>query len=102
MTPEGKVKKKVKEILTKLGVYWVMPIGTIYSRNGVPDFLCCFNGQFIAIETKAGNGKPTKLQEYEMSRIEDAGGISIVINEANVNGLEDMIRVYGQQSNSCK
>ena len=100
MTPEGKVKKRVKEILTKMGAYWTMPIGSVFSRNGVPDFLCCYHGWFVAIETKAGSGKTTKLQDYELARIKEAGGISIVINETNIDILEDLIRVCSERPDS--
>jgi hypothetical protein len=30
-----------------------MPIGTGYGNSGVPDFLVCHGGEFLAIEAKA-------------------------------------------------
>ncbi len=33
MTPEGKVKKRVKEILKEAGAYWTMPLGTGFSSS---------------------------------------------------------------------
>lgn len=91
MTPEGKVKAKVKKLLTERGAFWYMPMGTaIYSRKGIPDFLVCYKGYFIAIETKAGNNKPSKLQEHEMGNIFKALGTALVINEDN---MQDIIRV---------
>ena len=53
-TPEAKVKAKIKAILKEHNVYYAMPIGTGYGNSGVPDFLCCVNGKFVAIEAKAG------------------------------------------------
>ena len=41
MTPEGAVKKRVKEILKDLGAWYAMPMGTGYGHSGVPDFLVC-------------------------------------------------------------
>jgi len=80
-TPESKVKAKIKAILKEHGVYYAMPIGTGYGNSGVPDFLCCLNGEFLAIEAKAGKGKTTALQDKHLADIEKAGGRAIVINE---------------------
>ena len=87
-TPEAKVKAKIKKILEENGVYYAMPIGTGYGRSGVPDFLCCVDGKFLAIEAKATDkDKPTALQMREMKRIEEAGGETIVIYAENVDKL---------------
>ena len=48
-TPEAKVKAKIKALLKNYGVYYAMPIGTGYGNAGVPDFLCCAGGHFLAI-----------------------------------------------------
>ena len=86
-TPESKVKAKIKAILKAHGVYYAMPIGTGYGNAGVPDFLCCFNGRFLAIEAKANGGKTTALQDKNLRDIENAGGITCVLNEDNVSAL---------------
>lgn len=83
-TPEVKVKQKVKAVLKNLGAYYVMPVTGGYGRSGAPDFLVCYKGRFIGIECKAGNNKPTALQEKNLREIEDAGGSSLVIDEGNV------------------
>jgi pantoate kinase len=80
-TPEAKVKEKIKKILKAHGAYFAMPMGTGYGNSGVPDFLVCLNGEFLAIEAKAGKGIPTALQEKNMRDIEKAGGRVLVINE---------------------
>ncbi len=84
--PEAAVKRKVTAQLTSLGVYYFFPATAGYGRSGVPDIVACVPpaGLFVAIECKAGKGKPTALQELEMQRIRDAGGTAIVVNEANV------------------
>ena len=88
MTPEGKVKEKIKAILKERGAYYAMPIGTGFGNSGVPDFLVCLNGEFLAIEAKAGKGKPTALQEKNMRDIEAAGGLTLVVNETNIEDLK--------------
>lgn len=80
-TPESKVKSKIKEMLKEHGVYYAMPIGTGYGSSGVPDFLCCVNGQFLAIEAKAGKGKTTALQDKNLRNIEAAGGRALVVSD---------------------
>lgn len=37
-TPEALVKKKIKKILETHGVYYAMPVGSMYGNAGVPDF----------------------------------------------------------------
>jgi pantoate kinase len=80
-TPEKLVKEKIKKILKEHGAWYAMPMGTGYGNSGVPDFLCCVNGKFLAIEAKAGKGIPTALQEKNMRDIEKAGGRALVVNE---------------------
>lgn len=89
MTPEAKVKKRIKEVLHELGAWYAMPMGTGYGRSGVPDFLVCLDGVFIAIEAKAGKGTTTALQERELKRIGEAGGVALVVYE---DGLDTLAR----------
>jgi pantoate kinase len=65
-----------------------MPIGTGYGNSGVPDFLICHKGRFIAVEAKAGTNKPTALQELHLEKIRARGGIALVINETNLDALK--------------
>ena len=90
-TPEAKVKKQIRKILDAHGVYYAMPIGTGYGNSGVPDFLICSGGRFIAVEAKAGTNKPTALQEMHLDRIRAKGGIALVINETNMHQLKEVL-----------
>ena len=96
-TPESKVKAKIKAILKEHGVYYAMPIGTGYGNAGVPDFLCCFNGRFLAIEAKANGGVTTALQNKNLRDIENAGGITCVINEDNVSALGGYLKLMQEK-----
>lgn len=87
-TPEGKVKKAVRQVLDRLGAYYVMPVTGGYGRQGAPDFLVCYRGVFIGIETKAGKGKTTALQELNLQNIRDAEGLALVVYEEDVESLE--------------
>lgn len=87
MTPEGKVKDKVKGLLRAYQVYWHMPV---QNGMGAPslDFICCVKGKYFAIETKAGNKKPTPRQEETIRQIQLAGGKCFVVNE--VEGFDTL------------
>ncbi len=90
-TPEAKVKAQIKKILAEYNAYYAMPIGSMYGNSGVPDFLCCVGGAFVAIEAKAGKGKTTALQDKHLADIRDAGGFSIVVNESNLDELRSLL-----------
>lgn len=90
-TPEGKVKKAVRQVLDGLGAYYVMPVTGGYGRQGAPDFLVCHQGKFYGIETKAGKGKLTALQELNLKKIIDCGGVALVIREADVKFLPSLL-----------
>lgn len=94
MTPEAKVKAKVVKILKAHGVYYFYPVTGGFGRSGIPDVICCVSGYFLAIECKAGNNKPTPLQEAEMQKIRNAGGVTLVVNETNIDDVELLIRTY--------
>lgn len=87
MTPEAKVKKKVTSHLKTLGAYYFYPVTGGYGKSGVPDIIGCYKGQFFGIECKAGNNKPTPLQEKNLSDIKENGGIALVINEDNIDDV---------------
>ena len=91
-TPESKVKTKIKAILKEHGVYYAMPMGTGYGNAGVPDFLCCVNGYFLAIEAKAGKGKATALQVKNINAIHDCGGQAWIVNEDALDSLVESIK----------
>lgn len=84
MTPEGKVKAKLKKSLDTIGCYYFYPQTGGYGRSGVPDIIICHKGKFIAIECKAGDNKPTALQEYNIDLIRRNQGLAMVANESNI------------------
>jgi Holliday junction resolvase len=89
MTPEGKVKKKIKNYLTAKGIYYTMPFTAGYGASGAPDILVCYQGKFVAIECKANGNKPTALQAEHMNKIQRNGGTAVVIDEKNVDVMLD-------------
>lgn len=93
MTPEGRVKEKVKQIFAEMGVMYFMPVGSMYGRGGVADFIACLRGYFVAVETKATDkAKPTKLQAKFISDVRMARGIVLVIHPGNYDELRQVLK----------
>ncbi|HWG89121.1 MAG TPA: hypothetical protein VN679_15155 [Candidatus Acidoferrales bacterium] len=87
--PESWVKDKVKAILDHYGdLHWDMPPASEFGTAGRHDFTICQNGLFWTIETKAGKNKPTELQINYAVDIAKAGGISLLINEFNLDEVK--------------
>lgn len=83
-TPESKVKAKVRKILDEFRAYYVMPVTGGYGNSGAPDFIACYNGRFYGIECKSEKGRVTALQNMNLRRIVECGGIAMIINEDNI------------------
>ena len=93
MTPEVKVKKAVTKILKDRGAYYFTPVTGGFGQSGVPDIVACFHGRFIGIECKAGKNQPTALQQKNLDDIEKTGGVSVVINENNIDNLVGILKL---------
>ena len=90
-TPEGKVKEAVKKVLKKHGVWYFMPMQNGFGVVGIPDFICCFHGIFLGVETKAPGKREqtTPNQDRVLREIKEHGGYTIVVDDAKQ--LEDLI-----------
>lgn len=93
MTPEGKVKAQIKDVLNKHGIWYFMPRGTVLGSTGIPDFICCVNGLFLGIEAKAAGGKLSAMQTQQINRIQTQGkGNVMVVYPSNFDMFEEAIR----------
>ena len=81
--PEGKVKEAVKRLLKDKGIFYYMPVQNGMGQVGIPDFICCWRGRFLAIETKApGKRANTSAnQERVIEAIWSADGWAIVVDD---------------------
>jgi len=91
-TPEKKVKDAVRKLLVEFDIYYFAPAANGFGRAGIPDIICCFGGRFIAIECKAGKGVTTALQDRELAAIRTAGGMTMVVNETNIQELKEKLQ----------
>lgn len=92
MTPEGKVKKAIRDVLDSMGTQYFMPEHMGMGQTGVVDFICCVGGHYLAIEAKAGDNNPTWKQWEFMRDVVNSGGSALVIHEDNVHSLAGFIR----------
>jgi Holliday junction resolvase len=100
MPSEKAIVEAIKRLLKKRGA-WVVKFhgggqGPYKTRVGVPDLLCCYRGRFLAIEVKQPGKKPSPIQEHEIGKILDAGGIAIVADgvpdvEATLNEVDALV-----------
>jgi hypothetical protein len=94
LTPEGKVKKMVKEWLDEIGAYYFWPVQTGYGARTL-DCLVCYKGKFFGIETKAKGKKPTKFQQLTINEMEAAGAtVFTVSDEATLNYAKSIVATY--------
>lgn len=76
-----------------------MPVPTGYSENAV-DFLVCYKGTFLSIETKVWPRKITTQQSDFSKDIIDAGGVAVLaydlpVIEAALAMIDDGFRCEG-------
>lgn len=99
-TPEGKVKDKIKKYLKSQRIWYYMPVQTGWGVAGIPDFVCCWRGMFLGIETKA----PGKLRNVSVHQkriggeIIEHGGMWVVVD--SVQMLEEYL--HGDQKGKAQ
>ena len=92
LTPEGRVKARLKKHLDAMGIYNFSPVQNGMGRAGIPDIIGCYEGRVVAFECKAGKGKTTALQDRELAAIQTAKGLAFVINEHNVDNIKELLQ----------
>lgn len=82
-TPETKVKTDIKRWLVDRSIWYFMPVSNGMGKMGIPDFICCWNGKFLAIEAKAPGkrGNTTEMQKRQLDAIAKANGLALVVDD---------------------
>ena len=91
-TPEKKIKQKICAKLKELGAYYFYASTGGYGASGVPDIVACYKGKFIGIECKANGNKATALQQKHLREISMQQGVSLIIDETNIEMLEYYVK----------
>lgn len=91
MTPEGKVKEKIKQVLREHGAYYHMPVQNGMGKPSL-DFIGCVNGRFLAVEAKAERGSLTLRQKATIADMEAAGAFVLVIQGVDDPAFDQLER----------
>jgi len=81
---EKDIQKKIIKALEKRGCWVVKTISS--NKNGTPDIIACCDGRFYAVEVKQPGKKATKIQDFQLKKIQEAGGIAFV-----ASSVEDLL-----------
>lgn len=94
---EQDIQRKIIKYLESVGAYVVKVVAS--NKSGTPDILACYRGIFLAIEVKRPETKTnvSELQEYNIKKIKEAGGIAIVswdldAVKATIEGINLMLQ----------
>lgn len=86
---ESEIVQRIKSYLNHVpGCFCWKEHGGMYGTAGIPDIICCYRGHFYGFEVKTEVGRPTKLQEATIRRINEAGGTALI-----VRSVEEVRRV---------
>ena len=87
MTEQQIQSKMIKYIVSRGGYV----VNGNYSRAGIPDLICCYNGRFVAIEVKKPETKKnlSKLQSYNINLINELGGVATMCY--NIDMVEKLL-----------
>lgn len=89
---EKDVEKKVCDEAAKLGIVSIKLSGPYH--RGVPDRIFLHRGKVLFMEMKKPGGRPTKLQEMWLERLEEQGFEAIVCDDpdAGILALREMVK----------
>lgn len=97
---EQDIQRKIIKYLESVGAYVVKVVAS--NKSGTPDILACYRGIFLAIEVKRPETKTnvSELQEYNIKKIKEAGGVAIVswdldAVKATVENINSNLMVIG-------
>lgn len=99
MATEKQFENKIKDYLKSKGCWHVKFFANGMTRSGIPDILACVNGRFVAIEVKAENGRPSKLQLWNVEKIKEANGIAVIAYPKDWEKLKQLIDDLIERSN---
>ena len=106
VTPEGKVKKLVVDLLAEFNIvnakdagrelksdgWYFCPGQNGYGVKGIPDFVGHYLGRFFSVETKAPDKIPTGFQELQIAEILRSGGAVFVVD--GPEGVEEVRKFF--------
>jgi hypothetical protein len=92
MASEKNFENKVKDFLKEQGCWFIKYWGGgQFTKEGIPDILCCCDGHFLGIEIKAPKGRPSPLQIHNLKKIDEAGGFGILLYPNHFECFKNLI-----------
>lgn len=91
MGQEKRFENKIKRLLDESGAYYVKYFGCGFTQAGVPDILACVGGRFVGIEVKADHGRPSALQIHNLKKIQESGGIGVLVYPKDYDALKALV-----------
>lgn len=82
-TPEGRVKADITAYLDEIGAWYCMPVTGGWGRRLV-DFLVCYRGRMIVIETKRRGKHARAYQERVLDQVRAAGGYGFSVDSVDL------------------
>lgn len=96
--PETKFRARLVSKLKQLPRTMLFSIQQT-SIRGTPDILMCVNGLFVAIEVKASaKSNITKLQTYNLNKIQEAEGVALVVSPENMDASLDLLGLLAMEN----
>lgn len=108
MAQEKLFENQIKSYFHSVGVYpagfpsdrmqlppvgWYTKIwGGGFQKSGIPDIIACVNGLFLAVEVKASRGRASELQKLNVSRINAAGGVAVILYPEGFGQFKELLK----------
>lgn len=102
MQPESRLNKAIKAHCKKRGARVVkIHGGDNFQEAGISDFLGCYRGYFLALETKTPTGgEPRPRQQYFLDSITAAGGYAKAVR--SVEDVEAVLAEIDRKEAICE
>lgn len=96
LAEEKNFETRIKAYLKSEDCWYVKYFANRNTRSGVPDILACCGGTFVGIEVKASHGRASELQLYNCRKIDESGGIGLVVWPRDFDNLKLLITTLAQ------
>lgn len=88
---EKNFQKRVKDFLETIPRAWFYKSNDMGTR-GIPDYIVCINGKFVALELKSRLHKKSRsrgLQEFNINRINKYSGFGFIVAPENWDEIKE-------------
>lgn len=92
MGQEKEFENQIKKFLSSLPKCWFYKNWSgPYSKLGIPDIIACINGNFVALEVKAENGRASELQKRNIRLINECKGQAYIVYPKDFEELKERL-----------